>query len=160
MEEMILQFISIYGWQLALLACSGIPLLGIFKAFHVFDKIPDTKRKYVYGFLSSLFSIAAAGVYLLVIDKFTYLRFGMIAGGIYGVNQTVYSAYETWGIRSLFRKIGNLVINLLCKNKIKDSKQALSDDGLVEDIEDEDSGKEFKDYVFNEDEQNNYWEDD
>ena len=37
MEEMIINFALTYGWQTALIACSGIFVLGILKFFDVFN---------------------------------------------------------------------------------------------------------------------------
>ena len=125
MEEMIIQFATTYGWQLALIAFSGIVILGIFKFFKIFDKIKKESRKYVYAGISSGLSIIASAIYLLVTNVFTWGGFGVIAGSIYALNQSIYAVYESIGIRALLRKIGNAFITFIAKNQLEAAKAKL-----------------------------------
>ena len=120
MEEMIFEFFKTYGWQLTLIACSGIFILGIFKCFHVFDKIKEDKRPYIYAIISTALSIGAAAVYLVIKDAFHIGAFAGMAVMFYLFNQGLYSAYETFGLRALVRKIGNAFIG--CFKKTKEEK--------------------------------------
>lgn len=131
MEEMILQFISTYGWKLALIACSGIFVLGILKFFKVFDKIEKSKRKYLYAGISAGISIIASGIYLAVIGSFNWAGFGVIAGAIYSINQAIYALYENLGIRKVLRKLGNLFIHFIANNEIEQAKADIVDDTVV-----------------------------
>lgn len=131
MEEMILQFITTYGWKLALIACSGIFVLGILKFFKIFDKIEKTKRKYLYAGVSASISIIASAIYLVVIGSFNWAGFGVIAGAIYGINQALYALYENLGIRAVLRKLGNLFIHFIAGKEIEQAKQDIVDDTAV-----------------------------
>ncbi len=122
MEEMIYLFIEKYGWNLTLIALSGILILGIVKLCHLFDKIEKGKRKYVFTGIMSIFSIVSAAAYLLVIQKFEVVRFVLMSLGIFGINQTIYAIYENCGMRALLRKVGNVIKNAFTKHSIKSSK--------------------------------------
>lgn len=132
MEEMILEFIKTYGWQLAICACSGIFVLGIFKFFGIFDKIEKSKRKYVYAVLSSILSISASSIYLLITKNFEFANFGILSGAIYAFNQTIYAVYENCGFRTLMRKFGNVFINIVAKRQLEEAKQKIQETNFVE----------------------------
>ena len=132
MEEMILQFVQTYGWQLALIACSGIFVLGILKFFNVFDKIEKSKRKYLYAGISASISIIASGIYLAVVGGFAWSGFGVIAGAIYTINQAIYALYETTGFRSALRKLGNIFIIFVAKKQLDQAKADIVDDMVAE----------------------------
>jgi hypothetical protein len=131
MEEMILQFIATYGWKLALIACSGIFVLGILKFFNIFDKIEKSKRKYLYAGISAGISIIASGIYLAVVGAFEWSGFAVIAGAIYGINQALYALYENVGIRTLLRKLGNIFIKIVAKKQLDQAKSDIIDDTVV-----------------------------
>ena len=131
MEEMIVQFITMYGWKLSLIACSGIFVLGIFKFFNVFNKIDKSKRKYLYAGISSALSILASGIYLWLMGGFNWSGFGIIAGAIYGINQAIYALYENLGVRAVLRKLGNLFIHFIAKKELEQAKQDIIDDTAV-----------------------------
>lgn len=131
MEEMILQFIATYGWKLALIACSGIFVLGIFKFFKVFNKIEKTKRKYLYAGVSAGISILASAIYLVIIGEFNWAGFGVISGAIYGINQAIYTLYENTGFRSALRKLGNLFIHFIARKELEQAKQDIINDMAV-----------------------------
>lgn len=137
MEEMVFEFFENYGWRLTLIACSGILVLGILKFFNIFKKVDKSKRKYIYAAISSGFSIVTAAVYLLANDAFDWAGFGVTAGAIYILNQTLYTIYETYGFRSLLQKFGNLFISVIAKTRIESAKAKLveeNDDGIIDDL--------------------------
>lgn len=131
MEEMILQFIATYGWKLALIACSGIFVLGILKFFKIFDNIEKTKCKYIYTGISAGISIIASAIYLMAVGSFNFTGFGVIAGAIYGINQAIYALYENLGIRAVLRKLGNLFIHFIAKKELEQAKQDIIDDTVA-----------------------------
>ena len=135
MEEMILQFITTYGWQLALIACSGIFVLGVLKFFDLFKTVEKSKRKYLYAGISAGLSIIASGIYLAITGGFAWGSFGVIAGAIYSLNQAIYALYETLGIRAVLRKLGNLFIHFIAGKEIEKAKQDIIDDIAVENKE-------------------------
>lgn len=126
--EMILQFVLTYGWQLALIACSGIFVLGIFKFFKVFDFVAKDKRKHFYAGASATISIIASGIYLFITGGFHIASFGVVAGAIYVLNQSLYATYENIGLRNLVKKIGNWFIHFIAKNELEKAKNDIIDD--------------------------------
>lgn len=125
MEEMLVKFLIEYGWQLTLTACSGILALGILKVFHIFDGIEETKRKYFYAGISTLLSIMASSIYLIIVNEFESTRFFIISGAIFTLNQTIYAVYENTGLRACVRKIGHIIVKFIAKNEIDEEKQKL-----------------------------------
>lgn len=125
MEEMILQFITTYGWKLALISCGGIFVLGVLKFFRVFDKIEKDKRKYVYTAISAGISIGASAIYLGVVGAFAWSGFGVLSGAIYAFNQALYSMYETLGVRAGLRQLGNVIINIVAKKQLETAKEKI-----------------------------------
>lgn len=132
MEEMILQFITTYGWQVALISCGGIFLLGVLKFFGVFEKIEKDKRKYVYTAISAGISTIASGVYLWCAGGFEWGAFGVLAGAIYTFNQAIYSMYETLGVRAGLRQLGNVIINIVAKKQLETAKEKIEAQETVE----------------------------
>lgn len=128
MEEMILNFFSTYGWQLTLIALGGIVILGVLKAFKVFDKIPKDYRKYIYAAIATLLSAIGSVVYLVVNKAFGWTSFILLVGVLYALNQTMYAVYETYGVRRLFKWIADTIKKLFTKNK----KDNIDDDELIE----------------------------
>lgn len=113
--QMIIQFFTQYGWKLALIACSGIFILGVLKFFHVFDKIEKSKRKYVYAAVSTGLSLIASLIYLLCTNSLEWATFGVYAASLYAFNQLIYSMYETFGVRALIRKFGKVLLKVIKK---------------------------------------------
>ena len=132
MEEIILQFITNYGWKLALISCGGIFALGILKFFKVFEKIEKNKRKYVYTGVSAGISIVASAIYLGVVGAFAWSGFGVLAGAIYTFNQALYSMYETLGVRAGLRKLGNVIISIVAKQQLANEKAKIEAQETVE----------------------------
>lgn len=95
--------------------------MGILKKFKAFDKINKDYRKYIYAAISSLFSIGASAVYLVVTKAFQWSSFGIAAVAIFALNQAIYSVYETYGIRALLRKVGSAFSKVLSHKKKSDS---------------------------------------
>lgn len=137
---MVYEFFMQYGWQLTLIAFSGIIILGILKFFNVFKKVEESKRKYVYAGVASGFSIVAAAIYLAAIQQFTAPAFLVAAVGIYALNQTLYSMYETYGLRVLLQKFGNFFIQLVAGKQLNTAKKKIEDTELIiDDITDKPS---------------------
>ena len=116
MEEL-LAFLSVYGWQLALIALIGVVLLGILKYANLFSKFTKEQRKLIYFAISMGFSVVAAGVYLAIADAFTLEYFVAVAGAIYTLNQTMYAVYDTTPLHTLLAKILNGLANFANKPK-------------------------------------------
>ena len=91
---MIGEFFKNYGWQLTLLALSGIVVLGFLKWVGVFNKLKDTSKKYVYYALSCVLSIIACTIYILATKSFAWASYGILCGAVVGLTGAVYTIYE------------------------------------------------------------------
>lgn len=103
--KMIGEFFKNYGWQLTLLALSGILVLGFLKWVGVFNKLKDTSKKYVYYALSCVLSIIACTIYILVTKSFDWASYGILCGAVVGLTGAVYTIYENTGLRKLWKII-------------------------------------------------------
>ena len=115
--EMVVRFFTTYGWQLGLIALSGILLLGVMKSLGLFNKIESTKRKYVYVAVSVGLSITGCAIYLVIIGNFNWKAFLVMIPLVYSVNQIAYNVYENTGIRAAVRALFGKLID-----RLKDSK--------------------------------------
>lgn len=116
LTNMLITFINTYGWQLALCALSGIFVLGIFKCFGIYKKIQNAQlRKFMYLLSSVLLSMAACAVYLHLHNCLEWKSLLVIGASIFALTQVSYQLYETSGIRALWRKLLQLIVNVLDK---------------------------------------------
>ena len=127
MEELymgIIKFFSAYGWQMTILAISGIFLLGVLKSVKAFDwiriyavvgeektlQVDKTKqvKKIVYTFISAGLSVAACCVYLAIINtELTAALILTISGTVWGINTIAYMLYENLGVRTVWKSFMN-----------------------------------------------------
>lgn len=101
--KMIGEFFKNYGWQLTLLALSGIVVLGFLKWVGVFNKLKDESKKYVYYALSCVLSIIACTIYILVTHTFAWASYGILCCAVIGLTGAVYTIYENTGLRKLWK---------------------------------------------------------
>lgn len=133
MEELymaIINFFSAYGWQMTVLALSGIFLLGVLKSVKAFDwiriyavegeekilQVDKTKqvKKIVYTFISAGLSIAACCVYLTIINtELTATLILTISGTVWSLNTFAYMLYENLGVRAVWKAFLNWAKNLI-----------------------------------------------
>lgn len=106
----IVDFFKMYGWQLGLLALSGMVLLGFLKKVGVFNKLKKEYRKYFFFGLSAVFSIIACTVYLLLINGFEWVSYLVLCGMVFVVTYFAYGIYEHTGARWLWNKLVDLVV--------------------------------------------------
>ena len=143
--KMIGEFFKNYGWQLTLLALSGIVVLGFLKWVGVFNKPKDTSKKYVYYALSCVLSIIACTIYILVTKSFAWASYGILCGAVVGLTGAVYTIYENTGVRKLWKTFvlnniaklfkaisGAIVTGTLTKEKIKKLAIDLGSQALAE----------------------------
>ena len=131
--EMILQFFKTYGWQLTVLATSGIVFLGILKSFGTFKKVPTKGKKYLYYGISCILSILACTGYILIKNSFEYRAYLILIAGIIGYTSAIYTLYENTGIRDLLKKFIFVPIkHLLGKIWEHIVKGTLNKDAVVE----------------------------
>lgn len=131
--EMILHFFRDYGWQLTVLATSGIIMLGIIKSLGAFKKVPDKGKKYLYYGISCILSILACTSYILIQHSFEWRAYLILIAGIIGYTSAIYTLYENTGIRDLLKKLIFVPVKHLL-NKIWEHivKGTLDKDAVVE----------------------------
>ena len=133
MEELymaIIKFFSAYGWQMTVLALSGIFLLGVLKSVKAFDwiriyavegeektlQVDKTKqvKKIVYTFISAGLSVAACCIYLTIINtELTATLVLTISGTVWSLNTFAYMLYENLGVRAVWKAFLNWAKNLI-----------------------------------------------
>ena len=101
--KMIGEFFKNYGWQLTLLALSGIVVLGFLKWVGVFNKLKNESKKYVYYALSCVLSIIACTIYILATKSFAWASYGILCCAVIGLTGAVYTIYENTGLRKLWK---------------------------------------------------------
>lgn len=106
----IIDFFKMYGWQLGLLALSGMVLLGFLKKVGLFNKLKKEYRKYVFFGISAVLSIIACTVYLLLINGFEWVSYLVLCGMVFVVTYFAYGIYEHTGARWLWNKLIDLVV--------------------------------------------------
>ncbi|NCA93078.1 hypothetical protein EOM82_07580 [bacterium] len=141
MEELymgIIKFFSAYGWQMTVLAVSGIFLLGVLKSVKAFDwiriyavvgeektlQVDKTKqvKKIVYTFISAGLSVSACCVYLTIINTgLSATLILTISGTVWSLNTIAYMLYENLGVRAVWKaflaKISAVLLILIQKAK-------------------------------------------
>lgn len=131
--EMIIQFFKMYGWQLTVLATSGIVFLGFLKAFGTFNKVPDKAKKYLFYGISCALAILACTAYILIKDSFEWRSYLILIAYIVGYTSAIYTLYENTGIRDLLKKfIFKPIKNMLSKILQHIVRGTLSKDAVVE----------------------------
>ena len=131
MEELymaIIKFFSAYGWQMTVLAVSGIFLLGVLKSVKAFDwiriyageektlQVDKTKqvKKIVYTFISAGLSVAACCVYLTITNtELTATLILTISGTVWSLNTIAYMLYENLGVRAVWKSFLNWAKNFI-----------------------------------------------
>ena len=107
--EQLVVFYETYGLYIALIALLGIILLGVLKYANVFSKIEKAKRKPIYLAITVGFSVVATAIYLLIVKQFDLGYLITVATGMFALNQTMYSVFETTGLRELVVKVLDLI---------------------------------------------------
>lgn len=116
--DMVIKFFTEYGWQMTVLATSGIFLVGFIKSSGIFEKLGKAK-KYVYFALSSAASVVACTVYLFITNKFVWKDWAVTIACIIPYTLAIYGIYENTGLRGLFERllfkpVKNLIGKLIC----------------------------------------------
>ena len=127
MEELymaMIKFFSAYGWQMTVLAVSGIFLLGVLKSVKAFDwikiysvigeektlQVDKTKqlKKVAYTVISAGLSVVACCVYLTIINtELTATLILTISGTVWSLNTIAYMLYENLGARAVWKAFLN-----------------------------------------------------
>lgn len=143
MEEF-LTFLSIYGWQLALIALAGIIILGILKYCNVFKKFDEKIRHVLYMIISVGISIIGAIIYLAYAHQLTVEYIFVIAGAILALNQTFYAIYDTTTLKDLFAKLLNWIKNLITSGKGQEIIDKIKEDTEIDQSEDQENNQSIE----------------
>ena len=139
--KIVREFFSNYGWEVALLALSGIVLLGFLKWIGVFKKVPNTAKKYVYFGVSCGLSIIICTIYILAIGQFAWLSWLVMSVYIIFFTLGAYGIYEHTGLRKLVQiailnpisKLFKLIVSgAISKDQIKEKALELGSEALEE----------------------------
>jgi len=119
MEEKVLyELLITEGWITILIAMATIFIVGIFKFFKTFDRIPKDKRKPVYFAVNSAIA-AVLGVSLTAALQHTGVAYAVnIFSAIIATN-ALYAVYENTGIRTMVRSFGHFIVCSIAKDKVK-----------------------------------------
>ena len=118
----IIKFFTQFGWQMTVLAVSGIFLLGVLKMSGAFSKVKiyvkdknGTKvisekntiqfKKFLYMFISVLLSVAACSVYLYIRKEINIVFIATLTIPVFGLNQIAYGIYENLGVRTVWKML-------------------------------------------------------
>lgn len=139
--KIVREFFSNYGWEVALLALSGIVLLGFLKWIGIFKKVPDNAKKYVYFGVSCGLSIIICTIYVLAIGQFDWLSWLIMSVYIIFFTLGAYGIYENTGLRKLVQiavlnplsKLFKLIVSgAISKEQIKEKALQLGSQALEE----------------------------
>jgi len=113
--DTLIKFFSSYGLILTVIAVVGIVILGILKYCNLFKKVEESKRHYIYLFISVGFSIIATVIYLAIVKQLNINYVLTVAAAIYALNQTFYNIFKITPINTLATKILTFIIELFKK---------------------------------------------
>lgn len=116
MEEL-LNFLRLYGWQLALIALAGIIILGVLKYCKVFSKFDEKIRHVFYLLISVGISIIGSIIYLACVGSLTVEFAFAVAAAILALNQTFYTIYSNLSLKELFLKLIDWIKGLISGGK-------------------------------------------
>lgn len=141
MEEL-LNFLRLYGWQLALIALAGIIILGVLKYCNVFSKFDEKIRHVFYLLISVGISIIGSIIYLACVGSLTVEFVFAVSAAILALNQTFYTIYSNLGLKELFLKLIDWIKSLISGNKgqeileeITDGKEEAEEEAPAEDTQ-------------------------
>lgn len=112
--DMITDFIKTYGWQLALVALSGILFIGILKHFNAFEKIKKEYRKFIFYPVSSVIAVLSCVAYMFLVRYEQAISMSVL-GWVYlclatmGYSVAIYAFYENTGLRNLLQSFYSVI---------------------------------------------------
>lgn len=130
--DKLLEYISIYGWAILVIAVCIIAFIGILKVCKVFSKIKSSSvKKLIYYALDVALAFGGSAIYFAIFHK----SFGGYV--VYSVAQlvvttTLYAIYENFGVRKLVQCVISLVASWVKKNPDKKLAKTLKKLGLGE----------------------------
>lgn len=136
MEEL-LNFLRLYGWQLALIALAGIIILGVLKYCNVFSKFDKKIRHVFYLLISVGISIIGSIIYLACVGSLTVEFAFAVAAAILALNQTFYAIYSTTTLKDLIAKLIDWIKGLITSGKGQEIVEEITDGKTEEETTEE-----------------------
>ena len=136
MEEL-LNFLRLYGWQLALIALAGIIILGVLKYCKVFSKFDEKIRHVFYLLISVGISIIGSIIYLACVGSLTVEFAFAVAAAILALNQTFYTIYSNLSLKELFLKLIDWIKGLISGGKGQEIVEEITDGKTEEETTEE-----------------------
>ena len=136
MEEL-LNFLRLYGWQLALIALAGIIILGVLKYCNVFKKFDEKIRHVFYLLISVGISIIGSIIYLACVGSLTVEFTFAVATAILALNQTFYAIYSTTTLKDLVAKLIDWIKGLITSGKGQEIVEEITDGKTEEETTEE-----------------------
>lgn len=136
MEEL-LNFLRLYGWQLALIALAGIIILGVLKYCNVFSKFDKKIRHVFYLLISVGISIIGSIIYLACVGSLTVEFAFAVAAAILALNQTFYAIYSTTTLKDLVAKLIDWIKGLITSGKGQEIIEEITDGKTEEETTEE-----------------------
>lgn len=136
MEEL-LNFLRLYGWQLALIALAGIIILGVLKYCNVFSKFDKKIRHVFYLLISVGISIIGSIIYLACAGSLTVEFAFAVAAAILALNQTFYAIYSCTDLKTLIAKLIDWVKGLVTSGKGQEIVEEITDGKTEEETTEE-----------------------
>ena len=141
MEEL-LNFLRLYGWQLALIALAGIIILGVLKYCNVFSKFDKKIRHVFYLLISVGISIIGSIIYLACVGSLTVEFAFAVAAAILALNQTFYTIYSNLSLKELFLKLIDWIKGLISGGKGQEIVDKITDGETEEETTEETPAEE------------------
>lgn len=141
MEEL-LNFLRLYGWQLALIALAGIIILGVLKYCNVFSKFEEKIRHVFYLLISVGISIIGSIIYLACVGSLTVEFAFAVAAAILALNQTFYTIYSNLSLKELFLKLIDWIKGLISGSKGQEIVEEITDGKTEEETTEETPAEE------------------
>ena len=143
--DKLLEYISIYGWAILVIAVAIIVFIGILKVCKVFSKIKSSGvKKLIYYGLDVALSFAGSAIYFAIFHK-AFTGYVVYSFAQLFVTTTLYAIYENFGIRKLVQYLIGLVASWIKKNPDSKLSKDLKKFGLgaeqIEEIKSAVNGK-------------------
>nr|DAG04022.1 MAG TPA: hypothetical protein [Myoviridae sp. ctbEa13] len=110
MNELV-EFFTVNGLHLTLIAILGIVILGALKYTCILKKLPEKYRHLIYLTISLGFSFIASAIYMKVHDNFDVKAYVALCGMIYALNQTFYNIFKITSLNKLVQNIADFIID-------------------------------------------------
>lgn len=151
MVELIVDYVVKFGWQLALIALSGVIILSVLKECKVFGKLNKGVRHILYLVISVVLSASGSAIYLVCMKQFAVAFYFVIVGALFALNQTWYGIISSTPIGKWMHQVWTGAVNYVKSGKAKDDIDKIKDnpEGTVKDLSKEEQKEIIKEEASN-----------